>query len=480
MPLLSALRETPWETLRAADPRPPDQHTRTSLALVSDYGIVPNPDSLQVLTSYTSGDYHAAVASPWARAATERVVWTFAGLPFARAEGPRQTPGEGFLLPMREEDLAQLLLFWVLDDCAGLLRDGTFPGGWRPVNPRKVERDSRTGRPVSLQVDGRSVRLSAENYDEAIGLRWTPYATPPGTTPRLATLNSPISIEAKVQKHATQTADTGQVAGIIAIDRGEEAGLTRKKEQEIQEAYRNATRKGGVYLMNYPAKWYPTQPNATEGKYDVFLEKSQQAVLAVLHVPPAMVGHNANYGQALDQSRGFFEFWTSQLTPVEGLLSRAFNGGRRIVWDTRGVYATVAPTVEAIGGAVSLVQGLGAEPAEAAAFFGITGLKFATRAELSPAPGQNAAGSQPKPTSNADNGPRQGPERAIMDLAATGGFTAEELAERWVRSGMGLREALRRADRVASLVSRAGVTLAKLATSEGAAIAFKASGVIDG
>lgn len=452
------------------------EEQRTTLALVTDYGVLPNPESVKVLTSASLAEYNRAVASPWVRAATEKIVWTFAGLPLAVAEGPRQTPGVGYLLPLPEERLAQLLLFWVMDDCTGLLRDPAAPSGWRPVNPRNVERDTRTGRPIRLVESERTYYLSPSNYDEAIGLKWTSCSTQPGTTPRLATLNSPITVEAKVQKHATQTADTGQVAGIIAVDRGEDAGLTTRKRKEIQEDFRAATEKGGVYLMNYPAKWYATQPNATEGKYDVFLQKSQEAILAVLHVPPAMVGHNANYGQAVDQSRGFYEFWTSQLTPVEGLLSRVYNGGRRIVWDTRGVYALIAPVVEAISGAAAMVQALGAEPEDAAAFFGITGVKFASRAEIAPAPGHNAEGDQAKPTSNADTAPREGPERAIADLESRGELTAETLAETWVRGGMGLREALRRADRVLDLAARLGDSRPKLATIAGARAAFKASG----
>ena len=115
-----------------------------------------------------------------------------------------------------------------------------------------------------------------------------------------------------------------------------------------------------------------------------------------------------------------------------------------------------------------------------ASFFGITGVKFAKRADLAPTAGQNAEGSQAKPTSNADTAPREGPERAIMALAARGALTPEDLAETWVRGGMGLREALRRASRVVAMLDVPGVTPGKLATRHGSEIAFKASGVIDG
>lgn len=212
-----------------------------------------------------------------------------------------------------------------------------------------------------------------------------------GTSPMLA-LDSTLEAEREMMDFTARQAKIGRPSAVISPS-DEEGGWSQEQSEQVAAEYADKVRDGGALVNRFKA-----EVKLVEGVTPVDMQAretrnaNREDVLAVLEVPPVMIGvPGQNYAESEQQT---IVYWQSQVAeaalwaPVWTKLARKFKGARGrvyVLYDFSPVPALQRARNSQLDRVKVLVE-LGASPKEAAEFEGLADAPLPDEAPAKTAP----------------------------------------------------------------------------------------------
>ena len=382
-----------------------------------DYGADYGSAGRRISPGYSARSSLSTIAAfPWVYAAMIRRSGDLAGLPLvvSRGRGPR---GRGRRTVLEDHPLYGLL------DCPTtrvsgrqwrrqMVIDYRLAGnhlsavlGWDGppelfslvrLHPHrvKIEPDPEDGWGGYIYSGGgREITYPAE---QILHLRMPSWEDDPRGlwgTGGIAALDADLTADQRARQRASDMAKQGRPDAILTpkADKDDPAEVIWDKEarQDIKRELDKLLEQGGSLVLSNEANLHLPAWSPRDLEFGKLREFVMQAILAVTGVPPHLVGLPvANYAQAEAQERAYWEMLIQEARDIEDAvynpIARRWNKRLRVRHDFSEIDVLQKGMTARIERIATTVDKLGADPAEAAAYFGLPDLPVGKRPTPAP------------------------------------------------------------------------------------------------
>lgn len=361
------------------------------------------------------------VRHPYVWACVTKISEDLAGLPLIAVEiGPDGTAGQVVRLPEAlirrpnasqtwPELRAQLVADEALSGNAFLYRPAA--GGAYRLHPALVQiQADNLGLPAGYKFNN-ATTFGLDEVGHVMGLSWAESTQMlMGESPMRA-LYDELQAAASAKAQAAAAAKRGRMEWLVTPSSDDDAFGGPGAVDEVRTAFEKQLRDGlGTVFVGSPLTATPLTMSLRDMEYQVLQERADFAILAVLRVPPSVIGiPAANYGTSKQDARSYWDGLKPRAQRFDAMLTELFGVPGRL--EIRHDFSRVEPLqvsrTEQIEQAARLVE-LGAMPHAALSWCGLPDPPMA--------PDTEPRETQMRPATATEPEEPQGTRRTVADV----------------------------------------------------------------